>query len=132
MLLRNIFFSILISLPISLFGETDEYDTLSIKPIGVDFSKYPGNDKMYIVGECEGMVGNQIVIFQNRPSFDFFEKNETYKEEQKELEKAIWEEILDNDEESIVLKGKWHNYNDRVVFLCHQILKMNVESRISQ
>ena len=131
-MLKNIFISILITFPISLFGETGEFDTLSIKPIGVDYSKYTGNDKLYIVGECEGMSGNQIVIFQNRPSFDFFEKNETYKEEQKELEKAIWEEILDNDEETIVVKGRWHQYNNRMVFLCHQILEMNKSPQISQ
>jgi len=124
-MLRNIFIAILIALPFSLFGETDDYDTLSIKPIGVDYSKYPGNDKLYIVGECDGLKGNQIVIFQNRPSFDFFEKDEAYRDEQKELETAIWQEILDNDEEKIVVMGKWHNYNKRMVFLCHQILKMN-------
>ena len=131
-MLRIIFISILIAFPFLLFGETDEYDTLSIKPIGVDYSKYTGIDKLYIVGECEGMEGNQIVIFQNRPSFDFFEKDETYRDEQKELEKALWEEILDNDEEKIVVKGKWHKYNNRVVFLCHQILKMNKKPLINQ
>jgi hypothetical protein len=122
----------LIAFPFLLFGETDEYDTLSIKPIGVDYSKYTGVDKLYIVGECEGMEGNQIVIFQNRPCFDFFEKDETYRDEQKELEKALWEEILDNDEEKIVVKGKWHKYNNRAAFLCHQILKMNKKPLINQ
>lgn len=131
-MLRTIVASIILILPISLFGETDEYDTIFIKPIGVDYSKYPGNDKMYIVGECEGMEGNQIVIFQSRPCFDFFEKNESYKLEQQELEKAIWAEILDKDEESIMVKGKWHKYNNRNVFLCHQILKMNKEPLIPQ
>ena len=130
-MLRNIFMSILIAYPFLLFGETEEFDTLSIKPIGVDYSKYTGVDKLYIVGECEGMKGNQIVIFQNRPSFDFFEKDEIYKDEQKELEKALWEEILDNDEEKIVVKGKWHNYNNRYVFLCHQILQLNKKALIN-
>lgn len=129
---RNIIFSLLFMLPLSLFGEDDDFDTLSIKPIGVDYSKYSGNDKLYMVGECDGMEGNQIVVFQNRPSFDFFENNEAYKEEQKELEKAIWTEILDHDTESIVVKGRWHKYNEKMVFLCHQILKMNKETIIIQ
>lgn len=124
-MLRSILLSLLIALPITLLGEDDEYDTLSIKPIGVDYSKYSGTDKLFMVGECDGKKGNQIVIFQNRPSFDFFEKDDTYKEEQKELENAIWAEILDNDTEPMVIKGKWHEYNDRMVFLCHQILKMD-------
>jgi hypothetical protein len=122
---RNIIFSLLFILPLSLYGENDEFDTLSIKPIGVDYSKYSGNDKLYIVGECDGMEGNQIVVFQNRPSFDFFENDEAYKEEQKELEQAIWAEILDHDAEPIMVKGRWHQYNDKMVFLCHEILKMN-------
>ena len=122
---RNIVFSLLFILPLNLFGEGDGFDTLSIMPIGVDYSKYPGTDKLFIVGECEGMEGNQIVVFQNRPSFDFFENNETYKAEQKELENAIWAEILDKDSEPIVVKGRWHQYNDRKVFLCHQILQLN-------
>ena len=129
---RNLMLIFLISLPISLIGGGDEYDTLSIKPIGVDYSKYTGTNKLFMVGECEGMKGNQIVVFQNRPAFDFFEKNEIYKDEQKELEKAIWVEILDNDTEPIVVKGKWHEYNDRMVFLCHQILKMNKQQQTSQ
>jgi len=129
---KNILLILFISLPISLFGEDDEYDTLSIKPIGVDYSKYSGTNKLFIVGECDGMQGNQIVVFQNRPAFDFFEKNETYKNEQKELEKAIWKEILDNDSEPIVIKGKWHEYNDRMIFLCHQILKMNKNDHLNQ
>lgn len=124
MMLRNTFLALFVALPFSLFGE-DVYDTLSIKPIGIDYSKYPGNDKMYMVGECAGLEGNQIVIFQNRPTFEFFEKNDSYSDEQKELENAIWAEILDNDSESIVVMGKWHEYDDRMVFLCHQILKMN-------
>ncbi len=132
MMFRNILFSMLFIFPLSLFGEDDDFDTLSIKPIGADYSKYPGTDKLYIVGECEGMEGNQIVIFQNRPCFDFFENNETYQEEQKELEKAIWVEILDNDSEPIVVKGRWHQYNDRTVFLCHQILKLNKKMVINQ
>lgn len=131
-MLRIIFAATLIAFPFLLFGESDEYDTLSIKPIGVDYSKYTGVDKLYIVGECDGLEGNQIVIFQNRPSFDFFEKDDTYRDEQKELEKALWKEILDNDEEKIVVKGKWHHYNNRLVFLCHQILKMNKEPLINQ
>ena len=122
---RNILFALFFVLPLSLFGEDDDLDTLCIKPIGVDYSVYPGTDKLYMVGECDGMEGNQIVVFQNRPSFDFFEDNETYEAEQKELEKAIWDEILDNDSEPIELKGKWHKYNERMVFLCHQILKLN-------
>ena len=126
-----LFFIILLS-PIVLLGEDDEFDTLSIKPIGLDYSKYSGIDKMYIVGECEGLEGNQIVIFQNRPAFDFFQKNDDYQVEQKELEKAIWAEILDHDAESIVVKGKWHAYNDRMVFLCHQILKMNKAQSVNQ
>ena len=131
-MLKNVFFVLLIALPISLFGENNNFDTLSIKPIGIDYSKYPGNNKMYMVGECEGMVGNQIVIFQNRPAFDFFESNDTYEVEQKELEKAIWGEILDHDSEPILVKGKWHQYNDRMVFLCHQILKMNKRPLLPQ
>jgi len=130
-MIKNIFFVLFIAFPISLFGE-DVYDTLSIKPIGIDYSKYPGNDKMYMVGECDGMEGNQIVIFQNRPTFEFFEKNEIYKDEQKELEKAIWAEILDDDSEPIIVKGKWHQYDDRMVFLCHQILKMNKLHQVNQ
>ena len=129
---RNIVFSLLFVLPLSLFGEDDDFDTLSIIPIGVDYSKYAGTDKLYMVGECEGMEGTQVVIFQNRPSFDFFYNNETYQAEQKELEKAIWAEILDNDSESIVVKGRWHQYNDRRVFLCHQILKLNKKTFMNQ
>ena len=117
--IKNILVIFLVALPIALIGGADEYDTLSIKPIGVDYSKYAGTNKLYMVGECEGMKGNQIVIFQNRPAFDFFEKNEGYKDEQKELEKAIWVEILDHDTEPIIVKGKWHEYNDRMIFLCH-------------
>ena len=86
-MLRNILFSALLLVPISLLAG-ENFDTLSIKPLGLDYSKYPGVDKLYIVGECEGMTGNQIVVFQNRPSFEFFEENESYKAEQKELEKA--------------------------------------------
>ena len=114
---------VLIASPAFLFGEDNGYDTLTIRPIGVDYSKYSGNDKLYLVGECEGMKGNQIVVFQNRPSFDFFENDQSYKEEQKQLERAIWDVIL--QKESIVVKGIWHKYNDREVFLCHQIIKMN-------
>ena len=128
---RNFLLAVLFVLPISLFGEVDDYDTLSIKPIGVDYSKYPGTDKLYMVGECEGLEGNQVVVFQNRPSFDFFEKNDTYQQEQRELEKEIWNEILDNDSEPIIVKGKWHEYNNKMVFLCHQILKMNKTSQIN-
>lgn len=124
-MIRFVFLFLLFVVPVSLFGGDNELDTLSIKPIGVDYSKYPGNNKMFIVGECEGMEGNQIVIFQNRPTFDFFEKDETYHAEQKELEKAIWDEILDHDSEPIVVEGRWHEYNDRKVFLCHKILEFN-------
>jgi len=116
--------------PIMLFGSDDEFDTLSITPIGVDYSKYQGMNKLYIVGECEGMEGTQVVIFQNRPSFDFFDNDEAYVDEQKELEKAIWEEILDQDQEPIVVKGRWHQYNDRMVFLCHRIIQMNKVTQI--
>jgi len=121
------FFPIVLFLlfPTILFGGDDEYDTISIKPLGVNYSKYQGTNKLYIVGECDGMVGNQIVVFQNRPSFEYFENNETFNVEQKELENAIWAEILDNDTEPIVVKGRWHQYNDRMVFLCHQILNIN-------
>jgi hypothetical protein len=118
--------------PAMLFGSDDDFDTLSIKPIGVDYSKYQGMNKLYIVGECDGMTGNQIVIFQNRPSFDFFDSDEAYVDEQKELEKAIWEEILDHDAEPIVIKGRWHQYNDRMVFLCHRIVRMNKITQLAQ
>jgi hypothetical protein len=111
--------------PISLMGNDQKYDTLTIKPIGVEYSKYPGINKLYIVGKCEGMDGNQIVVFQNRPSFDYFESDEAYKSEQSELEKAMWAEILDQKADPIIVKGRWHEYNDRMVFLCHQIIKMN-------
>ena len=129
---RNVFLFLLFILPLSLFGGNDSYDTLSILPIGVDYSKYLGTDKLYIVGECEGRVGNQIVIFQNRPSFDFFEDNQHYNDEQLELEKEIWSEILDKDAEPIVVKGRWHKYNDRMVFLCHQILSLNTTKGLHQ
>ena len=69
---RNIFFAAVLLIPINLLAE-EKFDTLSIKPLGLDYSRYPGTDKLYIVGECEGMSGNQIVVFQNRPSFDFFD-----------------------------------------------------------
>ncbi len=115
----------LLSLPTVLFGVDDSYDTLSIRPIGVNYSKYAGTDKLYIVGECDGMQGNQIVVFQNRPSFEYFESNDVFNTEQKALENAIWDEILDNDNEQIVVIGRWHQYNDRMVFLSHQIVKLN-------
>ena len=115
------------ALPATLLGESDKLDTISIKPIGLDYSKYAGTDKLFMVGECEGMEGNQIVIFQNRPSFEFFNEDEVYKAEQKELEQAIWKEILDNDDEPILIKGRWHEYEGRRVFLSHQILKINSE-----
>lgn len=124
-MLRKILLSVLFLAPLNLIGGNDDFDTLSIKPIGVDYSKYSGTDKLFLVGECEGMDGNQVVIFQNQPSFEFFENNETYKEEQKDLEQTIWTEILDNDSEAIVVKGRWHKYNEKMVFLCHQILKIN-------
>lgn len=121
---RNIFFSAVLLIPINLLAGGN-FDTLEIKPLGLDYSKYSGTDKLYIVGECEGMTGNQIVVFQNRPSFDYFVANESFKEEQKELEKALWAEILDKDSEPIVVKGRWHEYNGRMVFLSHQILQLN-------
>lgn len=124
-MVRNIVVALFFIIPLNLFGETDEFDTISVKPIGVNYSKYSGVDKLYLVGECDGKKGNQIIVFQNRPSFDFFENNETYKAEQEDLEKAIWAEILDNDSEPMIIKGKWHEYNERMIFLCHQILKMN-------
>lgn len=128
-MVRNIVVALFFIIPLNLFGETDEFDTISVKPIGVNYSKYSGVDKLYLVGECDGKKGNQIIVFQNRPSFDFFENNEAYKAEQKDLEQAIWAEILDNDSEPIIVKGIWHEYNERMVFLCHQILKMNSESQ---
>ena len=119
---KSAFLILLAVSPILSFGKDTNSDTLTIKPIGVDYSRYPGNHKLYIVGECDGMNGNQIVVFQNRPSFAFFESNETYTEEQKELEKAIWQMIHDN--ETMQVQGKWHTYNNRMIFLCHRILKM--------
>jgi hypothetical protein len=118
---------VFVLVPMVIFGGDNEYDTINIKPIGVDYSKYSGTNKLFMVGECDGKPGNQIVIFQNRPSFDYFENDEAYLSEQKELEKAIWKEILDHDMEPMLLKGRWHRYQDRVVFLCHQILKMDQE-----
>jgi hypothetical protein len=123
-MLRHILFSIIFLLPFNLLAG-ENFDTLSIKPLGLDYSRYPGTDKLYMVGECEGMSGNQVVVFQNRPSFDYFEVDESYKAEQKKLEKAIWAEILDKDTEPIVVMGRWHTYNGRMVFLCHQILNLN-------
>ncbi len=131
-MLRNIFLSLIFLIPMNLFGENEVYDTLSITPIGVDYSKYAGMDKLFMVGECEGMTGNQVVVFQNRPSFDFFEADQTYGDEQKELEQAIWEEILDKDTEPIVLKGRWHSFNNRMIFLSHQILKINTIHPVGQ
>ncbi len=119
-----IFLLIFATVAVALGGD-DEYDTLSIKPIGVDYSKYQGINKLYLVGECEGMQGNQIVIFQNRPSFDYFENDQEYIDEQKELEKALWQKILNHDDDPIILKGRWHRFNDRMVFLCHQIVQLN-------
>lgn len=129
---KNIFLSLLIFIPLNLLGENEDYDTLSINPIGVDYSKYAGVDKLFMVGECEGMAGNQVVIFQNRPSFDFFENNQTYRDEQKELEKAIWDVILDSHAAPIVVKGHWHQYNNRMVFLCHQILTIGKQKELNQ
>ena len=128
-MLRYIFLVVFIASPGLMFGVDDRSDTLTIKPIGVDYSKYSGNNKLYIVGECEGMKGNQIVVFQNRPSFDFFENDETYKEEQKVLEKEIWNVILEKD--SMIVKGVWHEYHDRRVFLCHKIIKMKKPAQIN-
>ncbi len=116
---------LLILVPSVLFGNDEENDTLSIKPIGLNYSKYHGVNKLYMVGACEGMTGNQVVIFQNRPSFDFFNDDQEYTDEQKELEKALWQEILDKDAKPIVVRGRWHQYNDKMVFVCHQILQMN-------
>ena len=119
-----------LAFPGIVFGGEDDFDTITIKPIGVDYSKYSGTDKLFMVGECESVPGNQIVIFQNRPSFDFFENDQTYVDEQKELEKAIWAQIHRKDAEPMVLKGRWHKFNEKMVFLCHQIMKMekNTES----
>jgi hypothetical protein len=114
------------------FAVDDEFETISVKPIGVDYSKYSGINKLYMVGECDGMTGNQIVVFQNRPSFDFFENDDSYRVEQQELEKAIWSEILDSDSEPIVVKGRWHRYNERMIFLCHQILKMDEQKQLPE
>lgn len=124
--------TLLLLAPIVLFGIDDEYDTISIKPIGLNYSKYQGVNKLYVVGECEGMTGNQVVIFQNRPSFDFFNDDKEYADEQKELEKALWQEILDKEAEPIVVMGRWHRYNDKMVFLCHQILHMNKHIELTQ
>ena len=110
-------------------GNDNGYDTLAIKPIGLSYSKYNGTDKLYVVGEVAGMTGNQVVVFQNRPSFEYFEKNDEYLLEQKQLEDAIWEEILDGDDEAIIVTGRWHKYNDRMVFLSHQILQINKNPR---
>ena len=115
--------------PIVLPGEDDEMDTICVKPIGVDYSKYAGTDKLYMVGECEGMKGNQVVIFQNRPSFDFFDDDKAYMDEQKALEQAIWSEINDDDDEPITIEGRWHQYNGRKVFLSHKILKINTRKQ---
>jgi len=125
--------AVFILIPVSIFGgDRNEDDTLKIRPIGLDYSKYSGTNKLFMVGECEGMTGNQIVIFQNRPSFDFFEDDETYKDEQKELEQAIWKLILDQDADPMVIKGRWHEYQDRTVFLCHQILRINKSEQLTQ
>jgi hypothetical protein len=129
---RIISITLLLLAPIVLFGIDDEYDTISIKPIGLNYSKYQGVNKLYVVGECEGMTGNQVVIFQNRPSFDFFNDDKEYADEQKELEKALWQEILDKEAEPIVVMGRWHRYNDKMVFLCHQILHMNKHIEVTQ
>jgi hypothetical protein len=124
--------SLLLLMPTVLFGNDDDYDTISIKPIGLNYSKYQGVNKLYVVGECEGMVGNQVVIFQNRPSFDFFNDDQEYSDEQKELEKVLWQEILDKDAKPIVVRGRWHRYNDKMVFLCHQILHLNKQTELTQ
>jgi len=109
--------------------DNNETQILTIRPIGVDYSKYLGTNKLYIVGECEGLSGNQVVIFQNRPSFDYFESDQKYRDEQKELELAIWSEILDKDDEPMILKGRWHKYQDKMVFLCHEILRLNQDKQ---
>jgi hypothetical protein len=103
-------------------------DTISIKPIGVDYSKYAGTNKLFMVGECEGMEGNQIVVFQSQPSFEYFEKNEDYAGRQKKLEEAIWREILDNDAEEIVIRGRWHMMNERRIFLANEVIRINQNS----
>jgi hypothetical protein len=131
-MVRVLLVSVLLLGSFMSFAVEGEYETISVKPIGVDYSKYSGIDKLYMVGECAGMTGNQIVVFQNRPSFDFFENDETYCDEQKELEQAIWSEILDCDSEAIVVKGRWHQYNERMVFLCHQILKLNEQQPLPE
>ncbi len=124
--------SLLLLMPTVLFGIDDDYDTISIKPIGLNYSKYQGVNKLYVVGECEGMTGNQVVIFQNRPSFDFFNDDQEYSDEQKELEKVLWQEILDKDAKPIIVRGRWHRYNDKMVFLCHQILHLNKQTELTQ
>ena len=130
---RFLISAVFVLIPIAMFGgDKNEYDTIKIRPIGVDYSKYSGTDKLFMVGECEGMNGNQVVIFQNRPSFDFFNNDETYKEEQKELEQAIWNVILDQEAEPMVIKGRWHQYQDRTVFLCHKIIKINKAGQLAQ
>ena len=83
-----------------------------------------------MVGQCDGMTGNQVVVFQNRPAFEYFESNQEFIDEQKELEKAIWSQILDEESGSLELKGRWHKYNDRMIFLCHQILKIGKKNPI--
>ena len=125
--MRRFLFIVVFALsPMLIAAEnSNDMDTITIRPIGVDYSKYSGVNKLFMVGECMGKQGNQVVIFQNRPSFDYFENDHTYKEEQKELEQAIWSEILDQDNEPMILKGRWHKYQDRKVFLCHQILQIN-------
>ncbi len=110
---------------VNIAEDNSDTQILTIRPIGVDYSKYLGTNKLYIVGECKGLSGNQVVIFQNRPSFDYFENDQSFKDEQKELELAIWSEILDKDDEPMILKGRWHTYQGKMVFLCHQILHLN-------
>jgi hypothetical protein len=125
-MMRYILFSVIFLFPfVSNAEEKNDTLTLTIRPIGVDYSKYSGTNKLFMVGECKGLSGNQVVVFQNRPSFDYFENDQTYKNEQKELESAIWSEILDKDDEPMILKGRWHKYQDRMVFLCHKIVQLN-------
>jgi hypothetical protein len=30
------------------------------------------------------------------------------------------------------VKGRWHQYNERMVFLCHQILKLNEQQPLPE
>jgi hypothetical protein len=62
-MVRGLLVSVLLLGSLMSFAVEGEYETISVKPIGVDYSKYSGIDKLYMVGECAGMTGNQIVVF---------------------------------------------------------------------